>query len=64
MFATDDKHPEELRTEGHIAGKTEGLLEGKCVPEKEGPLSPAPVIAPRKMYAYVTKAGRKEKNNE
>lgn len=42
----------------------EGLLEGKCVPEKEGPLSPAPVIAPRKMYAYVTKAGRKEKNNE
>lgn len=30
----------------------EGLLDGKAVPEKTGPLSPAPVIAPRKGYQY------------
>lgn len=30
----------------------EGLLDGKAVPEKEGPLSPAPIIAPREGYAY------------
>lgn len=31
----------------------EGLLAGKAEPQKEGPLSPAPVIAPREGYAYV-----------
>ena len=30
----------------------EGLLDGKVIPEKTGPLSPAPVIAPRKGYQY------------
>lgn len=30
----------------------EGLLDGKARPEKEGPLSPAPLIAPREGYAY------------
>ena len=30
----------------------EGLLNGKVQPEKEGPLSPAPLIAPREGYAY------------
>ena len=30
----------------------EGLLNGKMQPEKEGPLSPAPLIAPRAGYAY------------
>lgn len=30
----------------------EGLLSGKARPEKEGPLSPAPLIAPREGYAY------------
>lgn len=28
----------------------EGILKGKAEPAKEGPLSPAPVIAPKKMY--------------
>ncbi len=37
----------------------EGLQKGKCVPAKEGPLSPAPVIAPRKMYAHMLKTGKK-----
>lgn len=30
----------------------EGLISGKAVPEKTGPLSPAPVIAPRRGYQY------------
>lgn len=30
----------------------EGLVNGKAVPEKEGPLSPAPLIAPRAGYRY------------
>ena len=30
----------------------EGLLHGKVQPQKTGPLSPAPVIAPRKGYWY------------
>ena len=30
----------------------EGLLNGKARPEKEGPLSRAPLIAPRDGYAY------------
>ena len=30
----------------------EGLLDGKAEPEKEGPLSPAPIIAPRAGYQY------------
>lgn len=30
----------------------EGLLDGQARPEKEGPLSPAPLIAPREGYAY------------
>lgn len=30
----------------------EGLLAGKVEPETEGPLSPAPLIAPREGYAY------------
>lgn len=30
----------------------EGLMDGKARPEKEGPLSPAPLIAPRAGYAY------------
>ena len=30
----------------------EGLLNGKMQPEQEGPLSPAPLIAPRAGYAY------------
>ncbi|MDE7201159.1 MAG: glycosyltransferase family 4 protein [Lachnospiraceae bacterium] len=34
----------------------EGLLNGKVEPEKEGPLSPAPLIAPRKGYAYTRNA--------
>lgn len=33
----------------------EGLLNGKVIPEKEGPLSPAPLIAPREGYAYTRK---------
>lgn len=32
----------------------EGLLEGKTEPAKEGPLSPAPVICPGKMYGRMT----------
>lgn len=35
------------------------LQEGKCIPEEQGPLSAAPVIAPRKMYAYMTGKGKK-----
>lgn len=38
----------------------EGLLEGKAVPEKEGPLSAAPSIAPREGYAY-TRNEKKER---
>ncbi len=38
----------------HAAGEllrfTRGLVDGKILPAKEGPLSPAPVIRPRKMY--------------
>ena len=34
----------------------EGLIEGRVVPEKEGPLSPAPLIAPRKGYQYTRNA--------
>jgi len=34
----------------------EGLLNGKVEPEKEGPLSPAPLIAPREGYAYTRNA--------
>lgn len=34
----------------------EGLIEGHVVPEKEGPLSPAPLIAPRKGYQYTRNA--------
>lgn len=30
----------------------EGLLDGKAKPEQEGPLSPAPVIAPKEGYLY------------
>lgn len=30
----------------------EGLLNGKAIPEEEGPLSAAPLIAPRKGYEY------------
>lgn len=30
-----------------------GVLDGKAVPAKEGPLSPAPVIAPAKMYQWM-----------
>lgn len=30
----------------------EGLLEGKIIVQEQGPLSPAPVISPRKGYAY------------
>lgn len=33
----------------------EGLREGRIEPAKEGPLSPAPVISPRKMYGWVMK---------
>lgn len=33
----------------------EGILEGKAEPAKEGPLSPAPIIAPGKMYGIMTK---------
>ena len=37
----------------------EELLNGKVQPEKEGPLSPAPLIAPRAGYAYTRrKTGR------
>jgi glycosyltransferase involved in cell wall biosynthesis len=31
---------------------SEGLLEGKVNPQSEGPLSPAPLISPRKGYKY------------
>ena len=31
----------------------EGMKEGRIEPPKEGPLSPAPVIAPGKMYQYM-----------
>lgn len=34
----------------------EGLLDGSVQPEKEGPLSPAPLIAPREGYAYTRNA--------
>lgn len=34
----------------------EGLIEGRVIPEKEGPLSPAPLIAPRKGYQYTRNA--------
>lgn len=34
----------------------EGLVNGKVEPEKEGLLSPAPLIAPREGYAYTRKA--------
>ncbi|MDE7322988.1 MAG: glycosyltransferase family 4 protein [Lachnospiraceae bacterium] len=37
-----------------------GLMEGKVEPEKEGPLSPAPLIAPREGYMY-TKVQRGSK---
>lgn len=33
----------------------EGLLDGRVEPEREGPLSPAPLIAPREGYAYTRK---------
>ena len=32
---------------------SEGILKGQVIPVREGPLSPAPVIAPAKMYDYV-----------
>ncbi len=35
----------------------EGLKEGRIEPAAEGPLSPAPVIRPGKMYAWMEKAG-------
>lgn len=34
----------------------EGLVNGNVRPEKEGPLSPAPLIAPREGYAYTRNA--------
>ena len=34
----------------------EGLIEGRVTPEKEGPLSPASLIAPRKGYQYTRNA--------
>lgn len=34
----------------------EGLVNGSVQPEKEGPLSPAPLIAPREGYAYTRNA--------
>ncbi|MDE7479503.1 MAG: glycosyltransferase [Lachnospiraceae bacterium] len=37
----------------------ESLIKGKVEPEREGPLSPAPLIAPRKGYAYTRKTDRK-----
>lgn len=33
----------------------EGLREGRIEPAKEGPLSPAPVISPKKMYRFMMK---------
>lgn len=33
----------------------EGMQEGHTEPPEEGPLSPAPVIAPGKMYQYMMK---------
>lgn len=35
----------------------EGLTVGKVQPEQEGPLSPAPLIAPRRGYAYTRREG-------
>lgn len=35
----------------------EGLMIGKVQPEQEGPLSPAPLIAPRRGYAYTRREG-------
>lgn len=50
------------RAAGELIRFAKGVLEGEAVPAKEGPLSPAPVIAPSKMYSYVMKEEkRKEK---
>ncbi len=46
---------------GHAAaelcGMLEGLRDGAWEPPKEGPLSPAPVVAPGKMYEQMVKGG-------
>lgn len=47
---TDEWNPAEAA--GRLYRFCEGLLDGKAEPEKEGPLSPAPLIAPREGYAY------------
>lgn len=41
-----------------------GLLLGKVEPAKEGPLSPAPVIAPKKMYAFMNGNRKGKKNSD
>ena len=38
---------------------TKGLLEGRAEQFAEGPLSPAPVIAPFRMYKQMTEKGIK-----
>jgi len=40
---------------GRLYRFCEGLLNGKAIPEEEGPLSAAPLIAPRKGYEYTRK---------
>ena len=46
----------------HAAGElirlVEGIREGRMEPAAEGPLSPAPVIAPGKMYQWMLKEER------
>ncbi len=36
----------------------EGIRKGTYQPEEEGPLSPAPVVAPKRMYSRMNKEGR------
>ena len=43
------------RAAGELVRFAKGILEGKPEPAKEGPLSPAPVIAPGRMYRLMMK---------
>ena len=39
----------------------EGVMKGEAVPAADGPLSPAPVVSPGKMYQYVMKKSKEGK---
>lgn len=44
---------------GRLLTMIKGWQEGEVCPPKEGPLSPAPAISPRKMYDYMMKEAKR-----